>query len=204
MRNGKEIDIPIEEVRVDDLIRVRPGEKVPVDGVIVEGESSIDESMVTGESMPVDKTVGALVIGATINKSGSFVMKATKVGVDTMLAQIIKLVEDAQGSKAPIQRMADRVSEIFVPMVLIIALATFFGWALLTGNYINGLVSMISVLIIACPCAMGLATPTAIMVGTGKGAERGILFKDAQSLELVNKINSVIFDNIRNFRFTIS
>ncbi len=194
VRNGKEIDIPIEEVRVDDLIRVRPGEKVPVDGVIVEGESSIDESMVTGESMPVDKTVGALVIGATINKSGSFVMKATKVGVDTMLAQIIKLVEDAQGSKAPIQRMADRVSEIFVPMVLIIALATFFGWALLTGNYINGLVSMISVLIIACPCAMGLATPTAIMVGTGKGAERGILFKDAQSLELVNKINSVIFD----------
>lgn len=194
VRDGKEIDIPIEEVKIDDLIRVRPGEKIPVDGVIIEGESSINESMVTGESMPVDKTVGALVIGATINKSGSFVMKATKVGADTMLAQIIKLVEDAQGSKAPIQRMADRVSEIFVPAVLIIAVITFLGWVLLTGNYINGLVSMISVLIIACPCAMGLATPTAIMVGTGKGAEHGILFKDAQSLELANQINSVVFD----------
>ncbi|MBI5044548.1 MAG: copper-translocating P-type ATPase [Candidatus Levybacteria bacterium] len=201
VRNGKdlpagrqELDIPIEEVKVDDLIRVRPGEKIPVDGVIIEGESSINESMVTGESMPVDKTVGALVIGATINKSGSFIMKATKVGADTMLAQIIKLVEDAQGSKAPIQRMADKVSEIFVPAVLIIAVITFLGWVLLTGNYVNGLVSMISVLIIACPCAMGLATPTAIMVGTGKGAEHGILFKDAQSLEMASQINSVVFD----------
>ena len=193
IRDGKEIDVPIEEVMVGDLIRVRPGEKIPVDGIITEGESSIDESMVTGESIPVDKTVGAQVIGATINKSGSFIMKATKVGSDTMLAQIINLVEEAQGSKAPIQRLADRVSEIFVPAVLVIAVLTFVGWAS-TGNYVNGLVSMISVLIIACPCAMGLATPTAIMVGTGKGAEHGILIKDAGSLEIANKVKTVVFD----------
>ena len=193
IRDGKEIDVPIEEVMVGDLIRVRPGEKIPVDGIITEGESSIDESMVTGESIPVDKTVGAQVIGATINKSGSFIMKATKVGSDTMLAQIINLVEEAQGSKAPIQRLADRVSEIFVPAVLVIAVLTFVGWAS-TGNYVNGLVSMISVLIIACPCAMGLATPTAIMVGTGKGAEHGILIKDARSLEIANKVKTVVFD----------
>ena len=192
--DDKEMDMPIEQVVVGNLIRVRPGEKIPVDGVIVEGESSIDESMVTGESIPTDKTVGSQVIGATINKSGSFIMKATKVGSDTMLSQIIKLVEEAQGSKAPIQRLADRVSEIFVPAVLVLAILTFFGWVLLTGNYINGLISMITVLIIACPCAMGLATPTAIMVGTGKGAENGILIKDAESLEIANKINIVIFD----------
>lgn len=194
LRDGKEVDVPIEEVIVGDLIRVRPGEKVPVDGAIVEGESSVDESMVTGESIPVDKVVGAQVIGATINKSGSFLMKATKIGSDTMLAHIIKLVEDAQGSKAPIQKMADRVSGVFVPTVLAIAVVTFLGWVFLTGNYINGLVSMISVLIIACPCAMGLATPTAIMVGTGKGAEHGILFKDAESLELASQLNTIIFD----------
>lgn len=192
--DGKEIDVPIEQVKVGDLIRVRPGEKIPVDGIIVEGESSINESMITGESIPVDKTVGAEVIGATINKSGSFVIKAIKIGEDSMLAQIIKLVEDAQGSKAPIQRMADTVSSYFVPAVLIIAVLTFGGWVILTGNYVNGLVSMITVLIIACPCAMGLATPTAIMVGTGKGAENGILIKDAKSLEIANKINTVIFD----------
>ncbi len=194
VRDGKEIDVPIGEVKVGDLIRVRPGEKIPVDGIIVDGESSVDESMVTGESIPIDKTVGAQVIGATINKSGSFIMKATKIGTDTMLAQIIKLVEEAQGSKAPIQRMADRVSEIFVPAVLIISVLTFIGWGVLTGNYINGLVAMISVLVIACPCAMGLATPTAIMVGTGKGAEHGILIKDAESLEIANKIQTVVFD----------
>ena len=192
--DGKEMDMPIEEVLVGNFIRVRPGEKIPVDGVIIEGESSIDESMITGESIPIDKIVGSQVIGATINKSGTFIMKATKVGSDTMLAQIIKLVEDAQGSKAPIQRLADRVSEIFVPAVLILAILTFLGWAVLAGDYINGLVSMITVLIIACPCAMGLATPTAIMVGTGKGAENGILIKDAESLEIANKINTVIFD----------
>ena len=194
VKDGKEIDVPIEEVQVGDFIRVRPGEKIPVDGIIVEGESSIDESMVTGESIPIDKTINDIVIGATMNKSGSFVMQATKVGSDTMLSQIIKLVEEAQGSKAPIQRMADTVSAYFVPAVLILSILTFVGWFLLTGNYVNGLVSMISVLIIACPCAMGLATPTAIMVGTGKGAERGILIKDAQSLEIANKIQVVIFD----------
>ena len=189
-----EIDIPIDQVVVGDLIRVRPGEKIPVDGLIVEGESSVDESMVTGESIPVDKVINSQVIGATVNKSGSFIMKATKVGSDTMLSQIIKLVEEAQGSKAPIQRLADKVSEYFVPAVLIIAVLTFVGWVALTGNYINGLVSMITVLIIACPCAMGLATPTAIMVGTGKGAENGILIKDAESLETAHKIKTIIFD----------
>ncbi len=194
VREGKEIDIPIEEVKVGDLIRVRPGEKIPVDGVIVEGESSIDESMVTGESIPVDKAIGAQVIGSTINKSGSFVMKAIKVGLDTMLSQIIKLVEEAQGSKAPIQRMADRVSEIFVPAVLVIAILTFLGWWLIGGNFVFGLINMIAVLVIACPCAMGLATPTAIMVGTGKGAEHGILIKDAESLEVAHKVNTIIFD----------
>ncbi len=194
IRDGKEIDIAIEEVQIGDLIRVRPGEKIPVDGVITEGESSVNESMVTGESIPVEKFVGAQVIGATMNKTGTFVMKATKIGADTMLAQIIRLVKEAQGSKAPIQRLADRVSEIFVPAVLVISVLTFFGWGLLTGDYINGLVAMISVLVIACPCAMGLATPTAIMVGTGKGAENGILIKDAESLEIANKIQTVIFD----------
>src|SRR5258706_889919 len=198
IRDGKDIDVPIEEVRVDDLIRVRPGEKIPVDGVITDGESSIDESMVTGESIPVDKTTGAQVIGATINKSGSFIMKATKVGSDTMLSQIIKLVEEAQGSKAPIQRLADTVSEYFVPAVLIVSVLTFIGWVAFTGNYINGLISMISVLVIACPCAMGLATPTAIMVGTGKGAENGILIRDAESLETAHKINTIIFYKTRN------
>ncbi len=192
--DGKEIDVPIEEVRAGDLIRVRPGEKIPVDGVLVEGESSIDESMVTGESIPVDKTMNDQVIGATINKSGSFVMKATKVGSDTMLAQIVKLVEEAQGSKAPIQRMADTVSSYFVPAVLIIAVLTLVGWVVLTGSFVNGLISMIAVLVIACPCAMGLATPTAIMVGTGKGAEHGILIKDATSLEIANQIKTIIFD----------
>lgn len=194
IKDGKEIDVPVGEVDVGTLLRVRPGEKVPVDGVIVEGESSVDESMVTGESIPSDKTVGSQVIGATINKSGTFVMRATKIGKDTMLSQIIKLVEEAQGSKAPIQRLADTVSSYFVPAILVIAVSTFIGWVVLTGDYINGLISMITVLIIACPCAMGLATPTAIMVGTGKGAENGILIKDAESLEIANKINTVIFD----------
>lgn len=194
IRDGKEVDVPIEEVKIDDLIRVRPGEKIPVDGVIIEGESSVDESMITGESIPVDKEVKALVIGATMNKSGSFVMQATKVGKDTMLSQIVKLVEDAQGSKSSIQRMADTVSSYFVPAVLIISVLTFIGWFVLTGSFVNGLVSMIAVLVIACPCAMGLATPTAIMVGTGLGAEKGILIKDAESLEIAHKINSIIFD----------
>ena len=194
IRDGKEVDVPIEEVKIGDHLRVRPGEKIPVDGVITEGESSIDESMVTGESLPVEKDVHARVIGATMNKSGSFVMQATKVGKDTMLSQIVKLVEDAQGSKSPIQRMADTVSSYFVPAVLVISVLTFVGWILLTGSFVNGLVSMIAVLVIACPCAMGLATPTAIMVGTGLGAEKGILIKDAESLEIAHKINTIIFD----------
>jgi len=196
IKGGKEIDIPITEVIIGDIIRVRPGEKIPVDGIIVEGESSIDESMVTGESIPVDKAKGAAVIGATINKTGAFLFEAAKVGQETMLAQIIKLVEEAQGSKAPIQRLADLVSSYFVPAVVMLAIATFVAW------YVFGpppavtfaLLNMIAVLIIACPCAMGLATPTAIMVGTGKGAQRGILIKDAKSLETAHKINTIIFD----------
>ena len=196
IREGKEIDIPIEEVAVGDLIRVRAGEKVPVDGVIIEGETVIDESLVTGESMPIDKVMGSNVVGATMNQSGSFMMKASKVGSDTMLAHIIRLVQEAQGSKAPIQRMADVISSYFVPAVLIIAVVTMLSWLAFGGSdgFVYGLYSMISVLIIACPCAMGLATPTAIMVGTGKAAENGILIKDAESLELAHKVQTIVFD----------
>ncbi|MBI4066761.1 copper-translocating P-type ATPase [Candidatus Gottesmanbacteria bacterium] len=191
-----EKDIPIDQVKIGDLIRVRPGEKIPVDGTIIEGESSIDESMVTGESIPVDKQKGDTVIGATINKTGAFTFKATKVGQDTMLSQIIKLVEEAQGSKAPIQRLADVISSYFVPIVIMLALATFVIWYNFgpTPSFLYALLNTVAVLIIACPCAMGLATPTAIMVGTGKGAEHGILIKDAESLELAYKIKTVIFD----------
>src|SRR3990167_2727849 len=196
VRGGKEIDIPIDQVIHNDIIRVRPGEKIPVDGVIVEGESSIDESMITGESIPVDKAKGDTVVGATMNKSGTFTYKATKIGSDTMLAQIIKLVEEAQGSKAPIQRMADLVSSYFVPIVIMLAFLTFGVWSIFGGQsaFLFALLNTVAVLIIACPCAMGLATPTAIMVGTGKGAEHGILIKDAESLEIANKINTVVFD----------
>ena len=182
----KEIKLPIDQIKVGDLIRVRPGEKIPVDGVIVEGESSVDESMITGESLPVDKKKNDLVIGATINKQGSFLMKASKVGKKTMLAQIVKLVEEAQGSKAPIQRLADVISSYFVPIVIVLAGLTF----IVTGSILNS----IAVLIIACPCAMGLATPTAIMVGTGRGAQMGILIKNAEALEKANRIKKIIFD----------
>ncbi|MBI3379957.1 copper-translocating P-type ATPase [Candidatus Gottesmanbacteria bacterium] len=196
IRNGKEIDIPIEEVMIGDLIRVRPGEKIPVDGIIIEGQSSIDESMVTGESIPVEKGKEDNVIGATINKTGSFTFKATKIGSDTMLAQIIKLVQEAQGSKAPIQRIADIISSYFVPIVIMLAIFTFVVWYIFgpTPVFLFAMLNAIAVLIIACPCAMGLATPTAIMVGTGLGAQHGILIKDAESLELAHKINAVIFD----------
>jgi len=206
IRNGKEIDLPIDKVEIGDIIRVRPGEKIPVDGVIENGESSIDESMVTGESIPIDKTKGDTVVGATINKTGSFTFRATKVGQETMLAQIIKLVQEAQGSKAPIQRLADLVSSYFVPIVIILAIATFVVWydfgpapAFAEASagkpaLLFALLNTVAVLIIACPCAMGLATPTAIMVGTGKGAEHGILIKDAESLETAHKINTIIFD----------
>jgi len=196
IRNKKEIDISINEVIAGDLIRVRPGEKIPVDGIIIEGESAIDESMVTGESMPSSKYKGDTVIGATMNKSGSFVYKATKVGSDTMLSQIIKLVEEAQGSKAPIQRLADVISSYFVPIVIMLAIGTFVGWYVFGTSpvFVHAMLRAIAVLIIACPCAMGLATPTAIMVGTGIGAQHGILIKDAESLETAHKINVIIFD----------
>lgn len=196
VRDGRDIDVPITDVVIGDLIRVRPGEKIPVDGVILEGESSVDESMVTGESIPIDKAKGDSVVGATMNKSGTFTFTATKVGSETMLAQIIKLVEEAQGSKAPIQRIADLVSSYFVPIVLMLAVLTFMLWYV-TGPapaLLYAILNTIAVLIIACPCAMGLATPTAIMVGTGKGAEHGILIRDAESLETAHKINVVIFD----------
>ncbi len=196
VKNGKETDVPISEVVVGDIIRVRPGEKIPVDGVIVEGRSSIDESMVSGESIPVEKSREDWVVGATINKTGTFLYRATKVGSDTMLAQIIKLVQEAQGSKAPIQRLADLISSYFVPIVIMLALATFMVWYVFgpPPAFLFAMLNAIAVLIIACPCAMGLATPTAIMVGTGKGAEHGILIKDAESLEIAHKVSTVIFD----------
>ena len=193
IRGKQELDIPIEEVVIGDKIRVRPGEKIPVDGVIIEGESAIDESMVTGESVPVDKKVGDSVIGATLNKSGSFEFSATKVGEGTMLSQIVKMVSEAQSSRAPIQRLADAVSSYFVPIVLMVGVATFVAWYI-SGSFSGALTSAIAVLIIACPCAMGLATPTAIMVGTGKGAGKGILVKDAQALETLQKTQTIIFD----------
>lgn len=193
VRNGEEKDIPIEEVLVGDEIRVRPGEKIAVDGLIIEGTSSIDESMVTGESMPVTKVMGDQVIGATINKQGTFIFRATKVGHDTLLSHIVNMVSDAQASRAPIQRLADTISAYFVPIVLIIAVATFVIWFDL-GNPILALTNMIAVLVIACPCALGLATPTAIMVATGRGAGKGILIKNAESLEVAHKIRTVIFD----------
>ena len=193
IRGEKETDVPVEEVKVDDLIRVRPGEKIPVDGVITEGSSSLDESMVTGESMPVDKGQGDAVIGATFNTSSSFVMRATKVGRDTVLAQIVKMVSEAQSSRSPIARLADKVSGVFVPVVLMIATSVFVVWYV-TSGFSFAFSNMIAVLIIACPCALGLATPTAIMVGVGKGAEKGILIKDAEALEIANKINTIIFD----------
>lgn len=194
VRNGAEEDIPIEEVETGDIVVVRPGEKVPVDGQIVEGTSSVDESMLTGESLPVEKKAGDLVIGATINKFGTFKFQATKVGKDTALSQIIKMVEDAQGSKAPIQKIADQVSGIFVPVVVGIALVTFLVWYLGFGDFTRGIVSAVAVLVIACPCALGLATPTAIMVGTGKGAENGILIKGGEHLEMAYKLNAVVLD----------
>ncbi len=193
IRKGKEIEILSEEVVLGDIVLVKPGQKIPVDGTIIEGHSSVDESMITGESIPVEKTINSKVIGATINKTGSFKFKAEKVGLDTALAQIIKLVEEAQGSKAPIQKLADIISSYFVPIVVSIALGSGILWFFLEG-FPFALSVFVAVLIIACPCALGLATPTAIMVGTGKGAENGILYKNAQSLQMAGKINIVIFD----------
>ncbi len=194
IKDGVEVDIPIEKVEIGDIIVVRPGERIPVDGIIVEGNSAVDESMITGESIPVDKATDDEVIGATINKFGTFKFRATKIGKDTVLSQIIKLVEDAQGSKAPVQRLADKISGIFVPVVVVIALITFLGFYFIGGNFNIGLINAVAVLVIACPCALGLATPTAIMVGTGKGAENGILIKSGEHLERAHKIDTIVFD----------
>ncbi len=194
IRNKKEMKIPIEDVRVGDIVVVKPGEKIPVDGIVINGHSSVDESMITGESIPVEKTKGDSVIGATINKTGSFQFKATKVGSETALAQIIKLVEEAQASKAPIQELADKVSYYFVPAVLVIGVLAAIAWYALGMGFLFALTIIITVLIIACPCALGLATPTAIMVGTGLGAEHGILFKNAKALQETHKISSIVFD----------
>ncbi|HXK36507.1 MAG TPA: heavy metal translocating P-type ATPase [Candidatus Paceibacterota bacterium] len=196
LRDGTEHDIPIGQVQVGDLIRVRPGEKVPVDGVVTEGASSVDESMVTGESIPIEKTLGSSVIGATVNVNGTFVFRATKVGADTVLANIVRMVQEAQGSKAPIQRLADRISSVFVPVVIVLAVATGTAWYVLGPEpaLSFAILNTVAVLIIACPCAMGLATPVAVMVGTGQGALRGILVRDAAALETAHRVRSVIFD----------
>lgn len=194
IRDGVEVDTPIEEVEVGDIILVRPGERIPVDGVVTEGLSSVDESMLTGESIPVEKGPGDEVVGAAVNKQGSFTFRATKVGKDTTLAQIIRMVEAAQGSKAPIQRLADRVSGIFVPAVVAIAIFTFIGWYLAGAGVTEALIHMTTVLVIACPCALGLATPTAIMVGTGVGAEKGILIKGGEYLERAGRLNAIVLD----------
>ncbi len=201
VRDGKEIEIPVNEVKHGDLIIVKPGTKIPVDGIITEGNSFVDESMVTGEPMPAQKKVGDNIVAGTINTSGSFTFKATKVGSETLLAHIIKMVEEAQGSKAPIQALADKISSVFVPVVLVIAFATLVIWLLLGSNSLGfsqalsfGLVSFVGILVIACPCALGLATPTAIIVGVGKGAREGILIKDAATLEKLHKVDTVIVD----------
>ena len=202
IQDGKEIEVPVEEVDVGDIVVVRPGEKIPVDGIVVKGRSSIDESMLTGESLPVEKKPGDQVIGATLNKLGLIKFEAVKVGKETVLAQIIKLVEDAQGSKAPIQKLADKVSSIFVPVVIGIAILTFLVWFFIipfpadseVSQFTRALINMVAVLVIACPCAMGLATPTAVMVGTGKGAEMGILIKSGEALETAGRVTEVILD----------
>jgi Cu+-exporting ATPase len=205
VRDGVELEVPVDDVSVGDLVLVRPGEKIPVDGVVVDGRSAVDESMLTGESLPVEKGPGDPVIGATLNKLGLLKFEATKVGRETALAQIVRLVEDAQGSKAPIQKLADQVSAVFVPVVILIAVLTFAAWYFLVpaifpnhqfadSQFTTALINMVAVLVIACPCAMGLATPTAVMVGTGKGAEMGILFRSSEALERAGKVSVVILD----------
>ena len=194
LRDDQEKEIPIEEVVVGDIVIVKPGQKIPVDGIVTEGHSSVDESMVTGESIPVEKSEGAQVVGATINKTGSFRFEAKKVGKDTVLAQIIKLVEEAQGSKAPIQELADKISAYFVPAVVVIGILAFIVWLLAGQGFLFALTIFIAVLVIACPCALGLATPTAVMVGTGIGAENGILIKSAESLQVAHQIDALVFD----------
>jgi Cu+-exporting ATPase len=196
MRDGVEVDVPAADVAVGDLLRIRPGERIPVDGALVDGASTVDESMLTGESMPVEKTSGAPVFAGTVNVTGSFVFRATRVGAATTLARIVRLVEEAQGSRAPIQRLADRVATVFVPIVLGVAAATFLAWWLLGPSpaLLYALINAVAVLVIACPCAMGLATPTAIMVGTGRGAELGVLIKSATALETLHRVDTAVFD----------
>jgi Cu+-exporting ATPase len=196
LRDGQEMDLPVEEVLVGDVIQVRPGEKVPVDGVIVDGSSAVDESMLTGESLPASKKMGDEVIGATINKTGAFKFRTTKVGKDTALAQIVKMVQDAQNSKAPIARLADTVSGYFVPVVMILAVWTFVVWFVIgpQPQLVYALVTSVTVLIIACPCALGLATPMSLMVGIGKGAENGILIRSGEALQTARAIQTVVLD----------
>ncbi len=194
IRDGKEEDIPVENVMVGETLIVRPGDKIPTDGVVIAGDSSVDEKLVTGESMPVEKKAGDEVIGATINKAGMLKVRATKVGSDTMLMQIVKLVEEAQASSAPIQRIADRISAYFVPAVIGVAFLTFFAWLLIMRNLTMAILSFVAVLIISCPCALGIATPTALMVGVGKGAEAGILIRGGEYLERAQALNTVVFD----------
>ena len=201
LRDGKEIEIPIDQVVVDDIVIIKPGQKIPLDGIIIEGKSSIDESMITGESIPVDKHENDSVIGATLNKQGFLKVRVTKIGDDTMLSQIIKMVEEAQGSKAPIEKMVDQVSAIFVPLVLILSVLTFITWIVIGPQFMPfsqaftlGIISFVGILVIACPCAMGLATPTAIIVGVGKAAQNGILIKNAESLEKFNSVNFIVMD----------
>ncbi len=192
--DGKETEVPLEMVKVGDQLLVRPGQSIPVDGVVVAGESSVDESMLTGESIPVDKNPGDPVVGGTVNSHGLLTLEARKVGRETALAQIIKLVQEAQGSKAPIQALADRVASVFVPVVIAIALITFTIWWVVGGEFVPAMLRLVAVLVIACPCALGLATPTAIMAGTGKGAERGILFKNSTALETASRLHEIVFD----------
>lgn len=195
IRAGVEVETPVADVQVGDVVRVRPGEKIAVDGVVLDGRSTVDESMLTGEAMPVEKGPGAAVIGATVNKQGTFTFEATRVGSDTALAQIVRMVEDAQGSKAPIQKLADQVSAVFVPIVIVLAVLTFIGWYFFTDvGFTTALINMVAVLVIACPCALGLATPTAIMVGMGRGAEMGILFKNSEALERAGKLSTIVLD----------
>lgn len=195
LRSGKFVQIPLNEVKVDDIIQVRPGQKVPVDGVVTEGQTTIDESMITGESMPVSKKIGDSVVGSTINSDGAFKFKATKVGKDTMLSQIVEMVKKAQTSHAPIQNLTDKIAGIFVPTVLIIAIITFAVWYVLLGaTAVQSMLFAVAVLVIACPCALGLATPTALMVGTGRAAKMGILIKDGEALQEINDVKTVIFD----------
>jgi Cu+-exporting ATPase len=196
LRNGSEEDIPLDQVHAGDRLRVRPGEKIPVDGVVVEGHSSVDESMITGESVPIEKRAGVRVIGATVNGAGSFIMKAERVGSETVLAQIVRMVSQAQRSRAPIQRLADKVAGYFVPAVIAIAVITFIAWAILgpEPRFAHAIVNAVAVLIIACPCALGLATPMAIMVGTGRGAHAGVLIKNAEALETLEKIDTLVID----------